>query len=810
MPFPARPVGGFTAPIRLLVLLLGLLVPLHLPFTLPVSAADKTLGWWSRGHGAGAEGMVVTQTTWHARAAGLVPGDLVLRVDGRAASEAEVERVLDAKAVGDSVRLTVRRGGRTAPVWVGVAGSSVSTTGYWWFRVLLALAAGVVGLVLVAWQGRRPAPLALGAALVLVGPVIVTVHIPGGHPAMQLANAIWQTQGAGYRFLFPLLLAHFLVLQRPAAGPRILRSGVVWVPAYLLAALALAGSTAGFGDPLAWAVAGPARMLRTSAGLAAEAFALVVAVLVLRTATRAPGPRRWLTQSIVVCLGVGLAISLLFLESGESTTTVDSLRQLKSVAVLLVVATSAIYALSLADGEVSGWHLRGRLSTAAAAVLTVVFGFAVASAAAVVHAYESTPSEVEILLFLTIFVTAIGFSPVLRWAREMVDRQVLARRVEMDLRTGAFADRLSAELEPGRIAERIAAETPPVVGVAAAELVLSRELTEGWVLRHDERPLSTARAAELDREQAEGGNGRFAVPIRRPAGELIGLLRVTPRPDAPELDAPERAALATLARGVASALRITEAYLRLRHAESDLARAERTASMGALAAGLAHEIKNPLMGVKLGLHLLGRDGAHAERLGRLSGDVRRIDDLVTGLLRFTSDELPDETDRLDVADAVRECVLALRPTAEDRGTRIVERYPGRSAIVNGGRMQLRLVVSNLLKNAIDAVSEGGRVEVSVEAAAGGVLVRIGDDGPGICPSLRQRIFELAFSTKPGGSGIGLALARRETERMGGSIEAEARSGRGTVMVVRLPHPSAAGHAAPLSDAETPPRMDTHA
>jgi|GEM_PF-676487 len=784
----ASPPGSVATPLRVLVALLGLLVPLHLPFTVPELGTEKTLGWWSTPWGGGnGPGLQVTQTTWYARTSGLAPGDRVLRVEGRPATEEVVSEVLDRTSVGERVEMEVSRGGRAMTVHVSVVRSSVSYVGYWWYRLALVLGAWVVGMALVVWHGRSPPAFVLGTAFLLVAPVIVTVAVPLHSAAMRFVNSVWQHQATSYRFLFPALLGHFVVLQRPLRAPEALRKRGLWLGVYGIALVALALSTDFFRDPLAWTRPGTARLLRTTAGLAFEVAAVAAALLLLRYHRLGASTLRWLTHSLVLYLLVGVLISMLILTPGSSPVFIDSVRQLKTLALLLLVVTAALYCLSLRDGEPSDWALRGRLSTTASMALTALFGFAVAAAAAVVHSKEPALGEMEVLLFFTIFVAAIGFSPVLRWAREMVDRQILARWIDLEARVGEFTDRLGTELEPVRIAERVSREVPGLLGVEEAELVLSRELADGWRLADAEPGLrlepEAALRAGLD---AAPDPRRVAAPLRRPDGEPIGVLRLRHRPDATALDPPERRALSTLVRGVESSLRSAEAYLRLRDAQGELADAERVASLGALAGGLAHEIKNPLMGLKLGLHLLAKDGGDTERLRRISSDVRRIDDLVTGLLRFTHDDFRDEAGPVDLPELVRACLADVRPLAEDRGTTLVESYPEEPAVVHASRTQLRLVVGNLVKNALDAVNDGGMVEVGVRRGPGAVELRVADDGPGIPRALRDRIFELAFSTKPGGSGLGLALAKREAERLGGSIEVDSGPDGGTTLRVRLP------------------------
>src|SRR5690606_13733266 len=118
------------------------------------------------------------------------------------------------------------------------------------------------------------------------------------------------------------------------------------------------------------------------------------------------------------------------------------------------------------------------------------------------------------------------------------------------------------------------------------------------------------------------------VPISRPDGEIMGALFLGPRLGDRPVEPPERAALQTIARGIAAALRNAEAHLALLRAQRELAESERIASLGALAGGLAHEIKNPLASLKMGLHLLEQEGHGKERIRRITRDVQRIDDLV--------------------------------------------------------------------------------------------------------------------------------------------------------------------------------------
>ncbi len=306
--------------------------------------------------------------------------------------------------------------------------------------------------------------------------------------------------------------------------------------------------------------------------------------------------------------------------------------------------------------------------------------------------------------------------------------------------------------------------------------------------------LPSGHAPGTDRE-----GGAMLLPVHDPRGRLVAVLRVGSRRDDRPFDSAEDGLHRIVVRGIATALSSAESYLRLRSAERELAAAERVASLGALAGGLAHEIKNPLASLQMGLHLLERDGADPAKLQRIRRDARRIDDLVSGLLRATRAGAPPPAEPVDVRAVVRQCVAEVQPLAADREATIAERYPEEPALVWGTAEQVRLVAANLLANALESLPNGGTIAVELRAGRGELVLAVADSGSGIPEALRERIFEWNFSTKPGGTGLGLALARREVERLGGRIEVAANVPVGTVLRVTLPvAPTPAGAATPPS------------
>lgn len=229
---------------------------------------------------------------------------------------------------------------------------------------------------------------------------------------------------------------------------------------------------------------------------------------------------------------------------------------------------------------------------------------------------------------------------------------------------------------------------------------------------------------------------------------------------------------------------------RLREAEEQIVRTEKLSAVGTLAAGIAHEVNNPLTGIITFARLLlrkaepGSDAAH--KLERIVAEAERCSGIVSSFLDFSR---PDEARvTANVRETVEQLVGLLKPQAVFRGVRIecayAERLP-RLAVPSG---RLQQVLTNLFKNAVEAGAKEIRLRVdrmSAEAAAGspaeggeegarGVQVVVEDDGPGIPRELLNRVFDPFYTTKPVGEGAGLGLwiSYRIVEEMGGRLRVE--------------------------------------
>jgi len=222
----------------------------------------------------------------------------------------------------------------------------------------------------------------------------------------------------------------------------------------------------------------------------------------------------------------------------------------------------------------------------------------------------------------------------------------------------------------------------------------------------------------------------------------------------------------------------------LKDHQQRLVQSEKLAGIGHLAAGVAHEINNPL-GVILGYaKLLERkaEGELREDLRVIQEESLRAKAIVEGLLDLSRP--PDPTrERIDLRQACDEVVARLGEAHLLDGVEV--RVEG-SGVADGHPAKLRQVVSNLVRNAAEAAGSGGRVAVRVAEGDGETKVAVADDGPGLTREARARLFEPFFTTKERGTGLGLALSRAIARGHGGDLEACDGAEGGAVFTLTVP------------------------
>jgi len=221
---------------------------------------------------------------------------------------------------------------------------------------------------------------------------------------------------------------------------------------------------------------------------------------------------------------------------------------------------------------------------------------------------------------------------------------------------------------------------------------------------------------------------------------------------------------------------------------------ERLAAIGKMAAHVTHEIRNPLSAMGLNVELLEEELSHEDStrraevknlLAAIAREVQRLEYLSEEYLRVARLPQPRmEAD--DVSTAVREIVLFARLEIESAGCAVTLDVEPALPPTLFDEAQLRQALLNLLRNAREAMPEGGPIDVRVAAEGMSVVVLVADRGGGIPEEIRPRVFDPFFSTKGEGTGLGLAITRHILEAHGGTVTCESRGGGGTVFRIALP------------------------
>ena len=260
--------------------------------------------------------------------------------------------------------------------------------------------------------------------------------------------------------------------------------------------------------------------------------------------------------------------------------------------------------------------------------------------------------------------------------------------------------------------------------------------------------------------------------------------------------------LATLAREFnAMAQRLAARERELRAQGEALLRSERLAAIGRIAAQITHEIRNPLSSISLNAEELGERAPDARELcDAIVREVDRLTGITEEYLRFARLPKP-QLQRADVNDTVRDLLDFVRPELEAGGVRVTASLSPGLPRVLADVAQLRQLLLNLLRNAREAMSSGGSLDVATRSQEGLVSLEIHDTGHGISPERMERIFDPFFTTKARGTGLGLAMAQEIAQEHGGQLLCESVVGEGTVFTLRLP-------AAPLLEQAEAPAIAT--
>jgi signal transduction histidine kinase len=276
---------------------------------------------------------------------------------------------------------------------------------------------------------------------------------------------------------------------------------------------------------------------------------------------------------------------------------------------------------------------------------------------------------------------------------------------------------------------------------------------------------------------------RLSVPIRDAAGklnEIVGPITLSARWGLDELEGVMR----TISE------RIGAVIDRLQQSEREARRAEHLAAVGQMAAGIAHELRNPLMPIKILVQSAAdrrpSPGLDGRDLAVLEQEISRLERSIQMFLDFARPPTLEKR-TFEVPEILQQIAQLLEARAERQGVRIERRFPDEPLLLQADVGQIRQVVLNLLLNALDAVPKGGTITLELRKEGGEWLaLSVADSGGGLPTGLGAQIFEPFVSTKETGLGLGLSICKRIVEAHEGEIQAANRPEGGAVFTVRLP------------------------
>jgi len=305
------------------------------------------------------------------------------------------------------------------------------------------------------------------------------------------------------------------------------------------------------------------------------------------------------------------------------------------------------------------------------------------------------------------------------------------------------------------------------------------------------------------------------VVVQRPLAQLMSAVRRIEQGDLEvHCQAPVADEFGRFAGGVnamLASLRAKNRELRVLH-ETRLAQADRLATMGQLASGLAHEIKTPLHGINSALTVI-RSRTTAETnaiIGEVQAQVMRVVRTVTEMLTYARPQA-FRSELCDVRQVVSRALALLNADIQARGIRLLQEVAPDLPQTMVDQEKLQQVYVNLILNAMQAVGQGGLVRVSLswDRHSNLLVSYVSDDGPGISPEAAKHVFEPFFTTKKGGHGLGLATSRVLVERNGGTLRLLTSTGKGACFEILLPVITATAPQSPagMGAAETDEGLD---
>lgn len=234
--------------------------------------------------------------------------------------------------------------------------------------------------------------------------------------------------------------------------------------------------------------------------------------------------------------------------------------------------------------------------------------------------------------------------------------------------------------------------------------------------------------------------------------------------------------------------RVREKSEALQRAQAEIAQTEKLAALGYLAAGMAHEIRNPLNSIALFTQLLGQgihDSESQDYLDKILKEVDRIDGIIRRLVEAANRRRSTAQD-VSIELVVRDSLAIFSPQVEARQIQVTLDCPEDLPVIKADTSELEQIFTNLFQNALEEMGKGGNLNIGLRNGKNTIEIRVSDNGGGIRPEDREAIFKPFFSTKSLGTGIGLPVAQRIARLYRGDLTVEHSSPEGTTFLVLLP------------------------
>jgi signal transduction histidine kinase len=394
-----------------------------------------------------------------------------------------------------------------------------------------------------------------------------------------------------------------------------------------------------------------------------------------------------------------------------------------------------------------------------------------------------------------LFILLAFFEPLQRLASRLL-RRGFQEQVDRLQRLSAELQREALRGESGRLIEFAEEHIRQEFGLELVRIHLSlpavntgRHIGDG---APSSRTIDERRPADVAAARPAWAGQPVRLRLGKPGAEM-GELEVVPIGSA--ISGEASAALDFLAEQLPAVIELCRVIEQKVALERKLDERERMALVGQMAASISHNLKNPLGSMKTILQVQLENSelpAAARRdLAMVLGELDRLSVKLNQLLQFARPAVRATgaaPSRVDVGAVAEQLVSLSRHDSERRRVRLTLNDVSGGAFLAGSEEALADILSNLVVNAIEAVTDGGAVTVGIACEAQNVVLTVSDDGLGIPAANRANVFQPFFTTKPSGTGLGLAIVARRVAELGGSVVSESpvAEGRGARFVVRLP------------------------